>query len=92
MADVVGTNGVDRWTRVVQTLGIPTVFACALLWFLLTRFSSALDHVVVEMQAQTKVLTDIQNEIIQRDRRVFNYEWQHKSTEQPHEPPPKAAE
>lgn len=50
---VVGPNG---WVKLVTQLGIPTVLAAVLLWFVMTRLMGALDRIVAEMDAQTAAL------------------------------------
>jgi hypothetical protein len=59
---------IDRASRLVMQLGLPTVFAAVLLWFVLWKLGSTLDAMVIEMQAQTQTLIAIQQHIVERDR------------------------
>lgn len=74
---------IERMAKVVVQLGLSTVFAAVLLWWVLTRLSAGLDQVVVEMHTQTQKLSDIQNHVIARDKRIHGYEWQHQAEQAP---------
>jgi hypothetical protein len=55
-----GTDPVERWSRVILQLGLPTVFAAVLLWFVLARLLTILDAMVVDLRAQTHAMKTIE--------------------------------
>ena len=62
-------DGIDRYVRLITQLGLPTVCAGVLLWWVLMRLSGVLDAMVVEMRQQTQTLGAIQQHIVERDGR-----------------------
>lgn len=53
---------IDKASKAVLTLGIPTLFACVLLWWVLTKLAGTMDAMVVQLQNQTQVLRDVQQQ------------------------------
>ena len=54
----------DRLTRygqLVMQIGVPTVFAGVLLWFIITRLLANLDLMNVEMRNQTKLIEHVES-------------------------------
>src|SRR5262245_45753089 len=60
--------GVPTWIGYVGTLisqvGVPTVFAGVLVWFLLTRVGGTLEHIEESEEARTKILTELQVKVL----------------------------
>jgi hypothetical protein len=57
------------WVQAIKQLGLPTVFAAVLLWFVLWKLSGTFDVVVAELRQQTQTLRAMQEHIEERDRR-----------------------
>jgi hypothetical protein len=57
----------ERWSRVILQLGVPTVFAVALLWFVLARLLNVLDSMMADLRAQTHAIKTIER-IIEEKR------------------------
>jgi hypothetical protein len=57
---------IDRASRVILQLGLPTVFAAVLLWFVLSKLATSLDAMVDSMQHQTAALVEMQQRFSQR--------------------------
>ena len=53
-------SNIDRWSRVILQLGLPTVFAVVLLWFVLSRLLNILDVMVADLRAQTHAIKTIE--------------------------------
>lgn len=45
-----------KWVKLVTQLGIPTVLAGVLLWFIITRMMVVFDRIMAEMDEQTAIL------------------------------------
>lgn len=64
-----GLTTLPPWLAPIATLitqvGVPTVFAGVLLWFVLTRVGSTLDTIEANEAARTKLLQDTQLAFIQ---------------------------
>jgi hypothetical protein len=45
-----------KWVKLITQLGIPTVLAGVLLWFIMTRMMAVFDRITQEMDAQTAAL------------------------------------
>ena len=56
-----GYAWVDTAARLVTTVGVPTVFAAYLLWFVTTRVGATLEVIEANEQARTKMLQETQN-------------------------------
>jgi hypothetical protein len=55
-----GDSSLDRWARIVTQLGLPTVVAGVLLWFVLSRLLHILDVMVADLKAQTHAIQTIE--------------------------------
>lgn len=62
-------TSLDRWARLVMQLGVPTVFAGVLLWFVLTKVATVLDAIVMQMTQQTQALQNLESHISAREAR-----------------------
>ena len=51
---------ITPWVAVVTQVGVPTVFAGVLLWFVLTKVGGAVDVIAAGESARTKILLDTQ--------------------------------
>lgn len=56
-------NGVNKWVKLVTQLGVPTVLAGVLLWFLLTRMMAAFDKINHEVEQQTAILQRLEAQL-----------------------------
>lgn len=52
-----------KWVKLITQLGIPTVLAGVLLWFIMTRMIIAFDKLTAEMDAQTAALQRIETQL-----------------------------
>jgi hypothetical protein len=65
---VASDDSLDRWSRIILQLGLPTVFAVVLLWFVLARLLNVLDSMMVDLRAQTHAIKTIER-IIEEKRK-----------------------
>ncbi len=52
-----------KWVKLITQLGVPTVLAGVLLWFIMTRMMAVFDRITQEMDAQTAALQRIEARI-----------------------------
>jgi hypothetical protein len=52
------------WVAVTTQVGVPTVFAGVLLWFVLTKVGGAMDTIAAGESARTKILLDTQQSFL----------------------------
>jgi hypothetical protein len=60
---------IDRASRLVMQLGLPTVFAAVLLWFVLWKLDGTLTALTVETRSQTQTLDAILQHVVDREQR-----------------------
>lgn len=58
-----GMEGNGRWVKLVTQLGVPTVLAAVLLWFIMTRMMAVFDKITAEMDAQTAALQRLETKV-----------------------------
>lgn len=68
MANGDSGSALDRWARIITQLGLPTVIAGVLLWFLLARLVTILDAMVVDLKAQTQAMRTIERLLEAKER------------------------
>lgn len=65
-----GNGWIEKYSKLITTLGIPTVLSGILLWFVLFRLIVILDAIVVDVKHQTHVLDRLNEAIEQRQREL----------------------
>ena len=50
--------------QAITTVGLPTVFACVLLWFVLTRIDTALKVIGTQEEDRTKIVAAMQDSLV----------------------------